>query len=444
LKKKVQVMARFLITCWPFTGHVLPQVSIAKELQARGHRVAFYTGSSAVALLEDEGFDVFPFVHLDERRVLELIKSVDSCSPTRRPSPLGAARIFKSWLVDTIPDQVTDLRRVVEEWAPDGIITDLSVWGPILVIWETTGIPVALSSTFLGPLVPGPDSAPWGLNLPPVRGPWSRFVAHSVQQLIDVLATGLRKRVDAIRATYGLAPMGCSVNAFTGRLPLYLVPSIRELDYNRRDLPASVHYVGPCVWHKASERSSLEWLGAVPADRPWVHVTEGTLHYQEPFVLRAAADGLANQEMEVIMTTGPQRDPGSIALGAVAPNVHVTQWLNHTELLPRCRAIVTTGGAGTVIAALRLGVPLVIIPTTWEKPETARRISDAGVGVRIAARKCSPARIREAVERVLREPSFELNSRQLAERLASEPGPAGAADLLESMVGRVLLPASVA
>ena len=283
-------MAKFLITCWPFTGHVFPQVSIAKALQARGHRVAFYTGSNMVSLLEEEGFEVFPFQRVDEAAVLSLVKGVDSSSPTRVSSPISMARIFRGWLVDTIPDQVTDLRRVIEEWTPDGLITDLSLWGPILVIWETTGLPVALSSTFLGPLVPGRDSSPWGLGLPPIRGPWTRLLARGAQLLIDTLAIGLRNRVDAIRASYGLPRMDCSVNAFTGRLPLYLVPSIRELDYNRRDLPESVHYVGPCIWNKPSSQSSQLWLDSLRNRRTALGTSPREPHYQDVRGLSGGGD----------------------------------------------------------------------------------------------------------------------------------------------------------
>ena len=42
-------------------------------------------------------------------------------------------------------------------------------------------------------------------------------------------------------------------------------------------------------------------------DRPWVHATEGTAQYQEPFLLRAVAKALANDRVHVIMTTGDSR-----------------------------------------------------------------------------------------------------------------------------------------
>ena len=130
-----------------------------------------------------------------------------------------------------------------------------------------------------------------------------------------------------------------------GRLPLYVVAAIPELDLNRRDLPPGVRYVGPLLWHPPEPPGTQKWLEALPAGRPWVHVTEGTVHYGDPFLLRAAATGLAGAPYEAILTTGRRRDASAIL--HAASNIHVLDWLAHDTLLPRCSALVTTGGAGT-------------------------------------------------------------------------------------------------
>jgi MGT family glycosyltransferase len=251
----------------------------------------------------------------------------------------------------------------------------------------------------------------------------------------DIVARGVRNRVDTFRAERGLPPMGCSVSAFAGRSTLYLVGSLRELDYNRTDLPPTVHYVGACVWHPPMAEGAAASLDAIPTDHPWVHVTEGTSHHQDPFVLRAAVQGLAGRPVHAILTTGQQRDPAALGLDPPPPNFHVTRWVSHSELLPRCSAVVTTGGANTVLAALQAGVPLVVVPTTWDKPDNARRVTEAGVGVRLSPRRCTPERLREAVEEVLNVPRYRENAARIAEALAAAPGPAGAADLVQSLVG---------
>jgi UDP:flavonoid glycosyltransferase YjiC (YdhE family) len=424
------VRPRVLFACWPFEGHVFPQLSIATALRDRGDQVAFYTAATAQETIESEGIGVFPFRRVQPAwlRVHERERAVGG----RRQS-LRVLRATREWLVETIPDQVADLRAVCERWQPDVLVSDASMWGPIVILREAASIPVALASPIICASIPGPDAPPPGSGMAPPRSARDRALAWVVARVTDAAARGMRRRLDELRAGYGLGPMGCSLNEFCGRLPLYLVASIPELDLERRDLPPSVRYAGPLLWHPPEPPGTTEWLDQLPADRPWVHVTEGTSHYQVPFVLRAAARGLAGAPVEAILTTGHARDPQELSLRPAAPNVHVTRWLSHDELLPRCRAVVTTGGAGTVMAALRAGAPLVVVPTTWDKPDNARRVTEAGVGLRLAPRRCTPEGLRAAVEQVVRDPCYRANAQRIAERLAAAPGPLGAAEWIEAL-----------
>jgi MGT family glycosyltransferase len=409
---------------------------VAHVLRDHGHEVAFYTHRSARPVVEGEQFTLFPFQHVDERRY-ERIHALEARVPATQPKyrTLSVAmEAYRDMLAGSIPEMVADLQPIAESWRPDVIVTDPALWASILVVWELTGVPVALLTQMIGSMIPGPDAPPWGPGLPSPRTLGTLLLSRVVQVGVDVVASGMRRRVNRIRAQYGLAPMGGSVNEFTGRLPLYLIPSAPELDYNRRDQPANVHYIGPCVWTRPSIAASAEWLNDLPTDRPWVHATEGTAQYQEPFLLRAAAAGLGGQRVEVIMTTGQfSRDPAALGLDALPANVHVERWLSHEDLLPRCAAIVTTGGAATVLTALQAGVPLLVVPTFWDKSDNAQRVVEAGVGLRLAPRHCTPDRVRAAVMRLLEEPAFRENARRMARRFAELPGPSRAAELLENL-----------
>ena len=424
--------ARFLFASWPFEGHVFPQMSIARELRDRGEDVAFYTAETMRAPIEGEGMPLFPFRRVAEESWLR-VESQQRRAGGRRQSLRAGYEAFRRWLVETIPDQVADLDAIRREWDPDVIVADFSMWGPITIVREAAPMPVVAWSTLMGTQLPGPDAPPWGFGLAPPRSATGRMRAAALTRLTDLVATGTRRRVDHFRGEAGLAPMGCSVSAFAGRSSLYLVGSLAELDYNRHDLPSTVHYLGACVWHPPAEPGGPDALDAIPADAPWVHVTEGTSHHQDPFVLRAAVEGLANRPVHAILTSGQARDPEALGLGSLAPNIHLTRWVSHSELLPRCSAVVTTGGANTILASLQAGVPLVVVPTTWDKPDNARRVVEAGVGVRLSPRRCTPERLRAAVEEVLTNPEYRTNARRIADALARAPGPAGAADLLQGL-----------
>jgi MGT family glycosyltransferase len=423
--------ARILFCCWPFEGHVFPQLSIALALRERGQQVAFYTGRRLQETVEREGVPVFPFARVEPAwlRVQEREREVGG----RRQSLRVQHQAFREWLVETIPSQVEDLRTIVSEWKADVIVTDASMWGPSLILGEAAPIPVALASPLITAVIPGPDAPPPGSGLAPPSSARGRALAWAIGHATELAARGLRHRLDELRAGYGLPPMGCGVNEHCGRLPLYLVLSVPELDFNRRDLPSSVRYVGACTWHPPEAPAQSRWLEELPAARPWVHVTEGTSHYQDPFVLRAAAHGLAGAPLEAIITHGRERRPEQLGLTPAAPNVHLAPWVSHDALLPRCEALVTTGGAGSIIAGLRAGVPLVVVPTTWDKPDNARRVAAAGAGLILSPRRCTPARLREAVQRVLADPRYRLAAQRCAELLESAPGPAGAARLIQDL-----------
>jgi UDP:flavonoid glycosyltransferase YjiC (YdhE family) len=424
-------MTRVLFACWPFEGHLFPQLSVAAELRERGVAVAFYSGESARAAVESEGHELFAL-----RRTAgawQRVHERERAEGGRKPSMRLQRAAFREWLVESIPGQVADLTEVRERFRPDVIVAEASMWGPALVMREAQGVAVALLSPLIYAVIPGRDIPPLGSRVGVLRTPRAYARARVVSVIGALLARPGRRRIDELRANHGLPPLERSVNEVLGRLPLYVVASIPELDLDRRDLPSGVRYVGPLLWHPPDPPGTGEWLDALPAGRPWVHVTEGTSHYQDPFLLRAAVAGLGGAPYEAILTTG--RHAGSIS--APAPNVHVRDWLAHDTLLPRCSALVTTGGAGTTMAGLRAGLPLVLVPTSWDKPDIALRVVEAGVAARVPPRRCTPQALRAAVDEVLGDPRYRENARRIAEKLAAAPGPAGAADHIQALVAEM-------
>jgi MGT family glycosyltransferase len=234
-----------------------------------------------------------------------------------------------------------------------------------------------------------------------------------------------------MRQRYGLAALPCSVTEFAGQMPLYMIPSTPEYDYERRDLPPSVHYVGPCLWDKPSHASPPEWLAQLPSGRPLVYVTEATIGTTEPFLLKAAMSAFKDSPFDVVMTTGKQRNPAE--LGAPPQNIRVESYVPQSDLLPKTAVMVTLGGSGGVLAALTLGIPLVIVPTEWDRPENAQRVVEAGAGLRLDPNRCTPERLRAAVERVLSEPSFRANAQRLSRAFGRYGGPDRAVELLENL-----------
>jgi MGT family glycosyltransferase len=425
-------MARFLFTVWPYLGHIHPNLAVARELGARGHEPAFYTGSSASAAIESEGFRCFPFRRIDEGRLEEIILSLDALSLdwVKVRHRLG---LLREWLLGTADAQIADVTEVMQEFAPDVIVCDPAMWGPLLVLQESTRVPLAILSYVAACMLPGPEGPIVGLPLRAPRGRLGRLGRQALRSVADVLAAEVRRAANDLRVRHGLPPVSTSITEFAGRVPLYLVPSTPAFDRCRHDLPKSVRYIGPCVWEKPGDPGPPAWLSEIPRDRVVVYVTEGTRHSKPPLLLAAALQGLADAPVRVVATTGFHRDPDRLGLRPIPPNARVEQWIAHSHLLPRADVVVTTGGAGTVLGALAAGLPLVVVPTAWDQPENAWRVVEAGVGLRVPPRHCTPARIRASVERVLGDPSFRENARRLGRELAGHRGAAEGAELLERL-----------
>lgn len=444
-------MAKFLLACYPIAGHLHPNIAVAHELRARGHEVAFYSGELARSTVKQEGFTYFPYD-----------AEMDACLseiwlPNKGPGvaanipimqrPLFQIKQIKTtmsdWFLRTVPQQVDDLRSIIQQWQPDILVTDVSLFGPLMVLHETEEIPVAAFSVLLACPLPGSDAPTWGRGLPPPTN-WHRKLRSKVEEMIqNLILRDFRKEASELRMQYGLTPLSESVMASCANLPLFLVAGTPELDYNRRDLPPSVHYVGPCIWHRSQDERPPEWLANLPKDRPVVHVTEGTVHVGRPLVLWAAAQGLKETEMEVVMTTGKNRDLATIDLGPLSSNIRVESYVSHGDLLPHTDAVVTTGGPGTVKAALMAGVPLVIVATGWDHIENAQRVVDAGVGVYMDPKQCTPETLRVAVERVLKDPSYQRNAERIGNALKTYGDQAKTSTLLEGLLERPLAKAII-
>lgn len=424
-------MAKFLFTGWPYPGCLHPQMAVARALAERGHAIGFYNGSSARVLIEGQSFRHFAFGHDLDEHISWLVASPSGLGRRMR-WPWEMLPLLRAWCLETIPQQIRDLQAVFEAWQPDVIVCERPMWGPYLILRETHHVPVALLDS-AACLLPGPDIAYPGLHLEPPRTWYSRLRAKAGAAVVEFVVRGMRRTASELRLRYGLPPLPSSLLALSAELPLTLVPSCPEFDYERHDLPPSVHYVGPCEWYPPPEEPE-DWLAALPRDKPWVHVSEGTIYAQDPVLLRATIQALADLPVQLLVTTGKHRDPARLNLGPLPPNVVVKAWITHGVLLPLLDVMVTHGGGGTIVASLSAGVPMVVVPLMWDQPENAQRVVAASAGVMLSQARCTPRWMRAAVERVLADPAYRHNARRLAGHMQRYGGPPQAAALLEQLI----------
>jgi UDP:flavonoid glycosyltransferase YjiC (YdhE family) len=385
-------MARFLLTLWPFETHLHPNLALAHSLRRAGHEVAFYTGNRARAAVEGEGFRCFPFRAVNERDAEAQVDIIVS----ERLRPWRLRRAWREFLLGALPQQLQDIEAILSEWLPDSIVCDLALWGPILVIQEARHIPVAAFSHIGYCIVPGGEGKGWRRKL--------------LARLVNLITAAVPREANELRRGYGLPPLGMRVTEFVGTLPLLLIPSSAEFDSARANLPASVHYVGPCSWPACPARMET-------GTRVVVH--EGTLYAPRLTMLRAAQSAL----------------PGARIIAGKGRALNgFESWRPLGGVLEDAGVLVTNGNTEDVMEALRRGVPLVVVPSILDQSEMGWRVEASGAGLRLAERRCTPRRLRAAVERVLGDPAFRKNAQRMAAGLARHRGAAEAAELLGTLV----------
>ena len=173
------------------------------------------------------------------------------------------------------------------------------------------------------------------------------------------------------------------------------------------------------------------WVEDLP-ERPTVYATLGTALTDAHGVFETIFDALSGEDINVIATFG-RTDP--TLLGPLPDNVRIERYIPQTLILPLCDAVIVHGGYGSVMKAIRRGLPLVVVPmVALDNRLNADRVASLGAGVTIhPEERSSAAIIRDAVRAVLTEPSYREAARSVAVSVTTLPPLEEAARLIEQL-----------
>lgn len=107
----------------------------------------------------------------------------------------------------------------------------------------------------------------------------------------------------------------------------------------------------------------------------------------------------------------------------------------HSWLFPKMSLLIHHGGAGTTGAALRSGVPSVVIPFAADQHFWGKKVEKAGCGpAPLQARDLSPEKLYNTVSHVLNNDSFYQKAREMSSRIKTENGTENAVRLIEDLI----------
>jgi sterol 3beta-glucosyltransferase len=102
-------------------------------------------------------------------------------------------------------------------------------------------------------------------------------------------------------------------------------------------------------------------------------------------------------------------------------NLFVTKYVNHRDILPKCKVGVFHGGAGTLAAMLRNNLPVIIISFYTDQPTWGKIVERRKIGAHIPVKKLTADKLITAITKVQTE-EVKKNAAVIGEQIRNENG----------------------
>ena len=348
----------------PSYGHLYPLMPLAIAFREQDAEVSFATGPDFVPRLEALGFPAHPV----GRSILWAEEEAIRQNPAlanlaQQDKPILGMTMFSEMLP---PATVEDLLPLISTTKPEMIIYEGADFGAPLAA-ALSGIPAVFHS---------------------YGAPWPPFMVDLMTPKLQELWSSYGVTTPPADTMHGdiyldISPPGlgdASGHGFPHRLPLRPVPFAEPLG----ELPG--------------------WVSEA-RDRPLAYVTLGTVVFERIDVLKAAVDGLAQLEVDVLVALGPNGDPD--ALGVLPRRVRAQLFVPQDRLLPFVDVIVHHCGSGTMLGGLANGIPQLAVPQGADQFYNGASLARAGAGIALMPHEITPDAVAAGVKKLLEEPSFE-------------------------------------
>jgi zeaxanthin glucosyltransferase len=399
------------------TGHLHPFLALAQELAAREHGVTFFAKPKLESRIREAGFDFVP---------------VSRMAAGRPEIPTHPGRLRKE--IACLRSNLTRFQGELEsflEQAPNAIgrtrvnvlmVDEIALTGPTIA--QLLGLPYFVVSTSV-PHYFGWRGFSWISGYRSTASWLSVLEGVFLEQSVSRMSGPIRRTVNAWRRKAGLEPTRGTPQVFP---PLAHISQMPEcVDVPRESLPANFHYAGPFLYRPGGARVEFPWNRL--DGRPMIYASLGTTRNVRPAIFRLIADACHDLDVQLVIALGNRGTPDLLI--DLPGHPIVAQYAPQLELLERARLVITHGGSNTVFEVLLEGKPMIAIPLAFDQPAVAARLRRLGIAEVLPVMRLTSRSIRDAIVKVLRDPSYRDAAERVQARLQQTRGTEYAADIME-------------
>jgi UDP:flavonoid glycosyltransferase YjiC (YdhE family) len=397
---------KFVLASYGGRGDVEPAVVVGRELLRRGHDVRMAVPPNLVGFAEAAGLAAVAY-GLDSQAILDAQRNYWTCyfrTPWKLKELNRMGRETQEFATQCWGEMTATLTSVAE--GADLLLTGLIFEQPAVNVAEYYDIPLATLHFF-------PVRA-HGQLLPFVPSLLSR-IGMTVN---DWLAwRGTRTGEDAQRRELGLpkaaGPAPRRV-AERGSLEIQAYDQVcfPGLAAEWAKFDSQRPFVGALAMELATDADE-EVVSWIAAGTPPICFGFGSIPVASPAEMLARIGAACAQLGERALVCSGSTDFRNVPH---LEHVKVVGVVNYAAIFPTCRAVVHHGGAGTLAAALRAGVPQLILWTLPDQPFFAAQLKRLKVG---AGRRLSTTTQKSLVTDLRRilVPQYLARAREIATRM---------------------------
>jgi len=412
-------LMRFILTPVGSTGDVHPFIGIGRALRARGHEVVVLTAGPFREAVQKAGLIFEETVSAEEFDAVT--KHQDLWHPQR------GMRLVLSALGKTLRPPYEALKRLHQPGRT--VLVGHSISFFTRVFEEVHRVPAA--TIHLAPSIFRSDYAQ------PAHAPgrdlsnWPLWIKRCLWWSIDrfMLDPTVVPALNEWRRELGLAPV---TRVFRGWIhsPQRVIGLFPDwFGHPQPDWPAVTKLTGFPLYDDSEQQSlPLSLARFLDAGDPPILFTPGTANQSAARFFRAALDASQMLGRRALLLT---RYSGH--LPPLPPTAHHETFIPLSHVLPRCAALVSHAGIGTLAQGLAAGVPQVTMPMGFDQPDNATRLQRLGVARWVMPSDFDSERVAAAIGSLLDDTHTATSCRHWSGQIRARNAIEETCDLLEQL-----------